>query len=49
MKKSDVRMILVIAVLMSFIAGSVGMRILMMVLPTNSGSVISTGSNVDME
>ena len=31
MKKSDVRMILVIAVLMSFIAGSVGMRILMMI------------------
>lgn len=49
MKKSDVRMILVIAVLMSFIAGSVGMRILMMILPTNSGSVISIGSKVEME
>lgn len=49
MKKRNVRMILIIAVLMSFIAGSVGMGILMMIIPESNGGVITTSSKVVTE
>lgn len=46
MKKCNVRMILVISILMSFIAGSVGMYILTLIMPSSGGeNIVVVGKN----